>query len=344
MSAAIRATELSPWLQAGRLSFIALYIVTLVLAARWLTSNVQQIDPSRRAIVTRFGALNRVHDAGLLWAWPRPFEQVALIPAAESVIEHHVQTLLRSKEAQQADLSPSDDDDAEPLDDALAGSGFLLTGDTGLVQLDVRVFFKVAAPFEPALERLVNRAAVKVAAARDLDTILVARPEFTDQQTAIAEQRERLRSDLLKEVNSRLVALAQERTGLGIELTRIDVQSKVPGLTVSAFNSVLTATQMAEKNFAEAHNDAAWIVQNATQAADRTLQVAEAQASERLAKAQADTAAVLQLSQTMRGAVDPGLALRVYRERMASVLAKAGSVTMIDPNDDSRLIIPGSKK
>ena len=353
MSAVIAAAERSPWLQAGRLTFIALYIVTLVLAARWLTSNVQQIDPSQRAIVARFGALNRMHEAGLLWAWPRPFEQVALIPAAESVIEHHVQTLLRSKEAQQAELSPSDDDDAEPLDDALAGSGFLLTGDTGLVQLDVRVFFKVTAPFEyfvqratlePALERFVNRAAVKVSAARDLDTILVARPEFTDQQAAIAEQRERLRSDLLREVNARLVALARARAGLGIELTRIDVQSKVPSLTVSAFNSVLTATQMAEKNLAEAHNDAAWTLQNATQAADRTLQVAQAQASERVAKAQADTASVLQLSQTTRGAADPGLALRVYRERMASILAKAGSVTMIDPKDDSRLIVPGSKK
>jgi regulator of protease activity HflC (stomatin/prohibitin superfamily) len=238
-------------------------------------------------------------------------------------------------------------------DDALAGSGFLLTGDTGLVQLDARVFFKVVAPFEyfvqsatlpAALERLVSGAAVKVAAARDLDMILVARPEFTDQQAAIAEQRERLRSELLSEVNARLVSLALARTGLGIELTRIDVQSKVPSLTVSAFNSVLTATQMAEKNLAEAHNDAAWSVQNATQAADRTLQVAQAQASERLAKAQADTAAVLQLSQTMRGAVDPGLGLRVYRERIAAVLAKAGSVTIIDPKDHSRLIIPGSKQ
>ena len=33
--------------------------------------------------------------------------------------------------------------------------------------------------------------------------------------------------------------------------------------------------------------------------------------------------------------------MRVYRERMAAILAKAGSVTMIDPKDDSRLIIPG---
>ena len=46
----------------------------------------------------------------------------------------------------------------------------------------------------------------------------------------------------------------------------------------------------------------------------------------------------------MRGAVDPGLAMRVYRERMATILAKAGSVTMIDPKDESRLIIPGARR
>jgi regulator of protease activity HflC (stomatin/prohibitin superfamily) len=353
MSAVVRSSERSPWLQAGRLTFVALYIVTLVLAGRWLFSNVQQVDPAHRAVVLRFGALQRVQDAGLLWAWPRPFEQVVMIPAAESVIEHHVQTLLRSKEALQAELSSSDDDEAEPLDDALAGSGFLLTGDTGLVQLDVRVFYKVVAPFayftqrdilEPALERLVARAAVNVCAARDLDTILVARPEFAATQPAVAEQRERLRGDVLRDVNARLAKLATGNAGLGIELTRVDVQSKVPSLTVSAFNSVLTSSQMVDKNLAEAHNDAAWIVQNATQAADRTLQVAEAQASERLAQAQSETAAVLQLSQTMRGGVDPGLAMRVYRERMATILAKAGSVTMIDPQDDSHLIIQGPKR
>ena len=352
MSAAVRASDRSPWLQAGRLTFIALYAVTLILAARWLASNVQQIDPTHRAVVMRLGAQHRVHDAGLLWAWPRPFEQVILVPAAESIIEHHVQTLLRSKEALQAEMSASDDDEAEPLDDALAGSGFLLTGDTGLVQLDVRVFYKVVAPFEyliqrdtlqAALERVVSRAAVNVCAARDLDTILVARPEFAAAQTAIAEQRERLRGDVLRDVNARLAALTQASSGLGIELTRVDVQSKVPSLTISAFNSVLTSSQMVDKNLAEARNDAAWMVQNATQAADRTLQVAAAQASERLAKAQTETAAVMQLAQS-RSAVDPGLAMRVYRERMAAILAKAGSVTMVDPKDDSRLIIQGPNK
>jgi len=246
-------------------------------------------------------------------------------------------------------MSAADDDEAEPLDDALAGSGYLLTGDAGIVQMDVRVFYKVVDPYEyvlqqdriaPALDRIVARTAVSVCAARDLDTILVARPELIAEQNDVAGQRERLRGDLLNGVNARLAALRNDHAGLGIELTRVDVQSSLPHATVSAFNTVLTATQMVDKTLAEARNDAAWTVQNATQAADRILQVANAQASERLSKARADTATIQQLSQSIKDRVDPGLSMRVYRERMAEILKKAGSVTMVDAKDDSRLIVP----
>lgn len=342
--------HLSPWLQAGGLAFIALYAVTLLVALRWGFSNVRQVDPTHSAVIVRMGALDRTRTAGLLWAWPQPFEQVLLLPSSESVMEHHVQALLRSPQALQAEMASSDEDDAEPLDDALAGSGFLLTGDNGIVQMDVRVFYKVIAPYEyalqrdhllPALDRLVARTAVAVCAARDLDTILVARPELIETQSDAAGQRERLRGDLLRGINAGLAALQAGGAGLGVEVTRVDVQSKLPSLTVAAFNTVLTASQMVERNLAEAHSDAAWMTQNATQAADRILQVAHAQASERLAKAQADTAAVLQLAQSMQDRVDPGLSLRVYRERMTAILSKAGSVTMIDPKEGSRLIIPG---
>lgn len=341
----------SAWMQAGQLTFIALYAVTVLVALRWATSNIREVNPENSAVVVRMGMLHRSQQAGLLLAWPQPFEQVVLLPSAETVIEHHVQALLRSQTATQAEMSSADDDEAEPLDDALAGSGYLLTGDAGIVQMDVRVFYKVVDPYEyvlqqeriaPALDRIVARTAVSVCAARDLDTILVARPELIAEQSDVAGQRERLRGDLLNGVNARLAALRNDHAGLGIELTRVDVQSSLPHATVSAFNTVLTATQMVDKTLAEARNDAAWTVQNATQAADRILQVANAQASERLSKAQADTATIQQLSQSIKDRVDPGLSMRVYRERMAEILKKAGSVTMVDAKDDSRLIVPAA--
>jgi regulator of protease activity HflC (stomatin/prohibitin superfamily) len=340
----------SPWLQASRLAFLGLYVVTLLAAVGWAVSNVRQIDPQNRAVVFRFGELDRVQNAGLLLAWPQPFEQVVLLPSADRVIERHVETLLRSPTALAADKVTSF---ATPMSDALAGSGYLLTGDAGVVQLDVTAYYKVTDPREfvlqgehvlPALDRLVNRSAVSLTAARDLDTILVARPELVGSDSQSAERRERLRGDLVQGINKRLDELTATGVGLGVEVVRVDVQSSLPAAAVNAFNAVLTASQQADQAVANARTDAEKANQTANQQADRTLQVAHAQASERLAKAQTETAAVTGLAQSIQNKSDPGLLLRIYRERVPGILKQAGSVTTVDPHDDSRLIIQGADK
>ncbi|MFK3972474.1 SPFH domain-containing protein [Pseudomonas sp. NPDC087358] len=340
----------SPWLQASRLAFLGLYVVTLLAALAWAISNVRQIDPQNRAVVFRFGELDRVQNAGLLLAWPQPFEQVVLLPSADRVIERHVETLLRSPTAMAADKVTSF---ATPMSDALAGSGYLLTGDAGVVQLDVTAYYKVTDPREfvlqgehvlPALDRLVNRSAVSLTAARDLDTILVARPELVGSDSQSAERRERLRGDLVQGINVRLEDLSKTGVGVGVEVVRVDVQSSLPAAAVNAFNAVLTASQQADQAVANARTDAEKLNQTANQGADRTLQVAHAQASERLAKAQTDTAAVTGLAQSIQNKSDPGLLLRIYRERVPAILKQAGSVTTVDPHDDSRLIIQGADK
>ncbi|MFW9268464.1 protease modulator HflK [Pseudomonas sp. NR3] len=336
----------SPWIQAGRLSFLALYAVTVLAALAWLFANVRQVAPQDRAMVLHFGALDRVQNAGLLWAWPRPVEQVILLPAADRVLERRVENLLRSDAALQADRVASF---ASPVTDALAGSGYLLTGDAGVVQLDVRVFYKVTDPYAfvlqgehvlPALDRLATRSAVALAAARDLDTILVARPELLGSDSQAAERRERLRGDLVQGINRRLADLAATGQGLGIEVVRVDVQSSLPGPAVGAFNAVLTASQQADKAVASARTEAEKQTQSARQEADRALQVAHAQAGERLAKASSDTASVFGLAKTQGS--DPQMPWRLYRERMPEILRRAGSVTTVDPKDDSRLIIQGA--
>jgi regulator of protease activity HflC (stomatin/prohibitin superfamily) len=326
MSLVPRGTnELSnPWIQAGRLTFLAFYAVTVLAALAWMFANVRQIEPQDRAVVLHFGALDRIQNAGLLWAWPRPVEQVILVPAADRVLERRVENLLRSDAALQADRVASF---ASPVPDALAGSGYLLTGDAGVVQLDVRVFYKVIEPYAyvlqgehvlPALDRLATRSAVALAAARDLDTILVARPELVGSDSQAAERRERLRGDLVQGINRRLADLAATGQGLGIEVVRVDVQSSLPGPAVGAFNAVLTASQQADKAVANARTEAEKQSQSARQDADHALQVADAQAGE------------------------PQMLLRLYRERMPEILRRAGSVTTLDPKDDSRLIIQGA--
>ncbi|WP_025131576.1 protease modulator HflK [Pseudomonas sp. PH1b] len=340
----------SPWIQAGRLAFIALYAVTVLAALAWAGSNVRQIDPQNRALALHFGALQRVQNAGLLLAWPRPFEQVVLLPAADRVLERRVEGLLRSDAALEGDRVASL---ATPLSDALAGSGYLLTGDAGVVQLDVRVFYKVSEPFAyvlqgdhvlPALDRLVTRSALALTAARDLDTILVARPELIGNDHQAAERRERLRGDLLQGINQRLAELTASGQGIGLEVTRVDVQSSLPGPAVSAFNAVLTASQQADKAVANARTEAEKLTQGANEQADRSLQVAHAQASERLALARAQTATVQSLAEAQRNGSDPEMLLRLYRERLPKILGQAGSVTTVNPQDDSRLIIQGAEQ
>ncbi|MHA6195049.1 protease modulator HflK [Pseudomonas wadenswilerensis] len=332
----------TPWFQAGRIGFIALYGVTLLAALGWLFGNVREVGPESRAVVLRLGAEHRIQNAGLLLAWPRPFEQVLMLPSAGRVSERRVELLLRSEAAIKADR------DATLAGDATAGSGYLLTGDAGIVQLDVRVFYQVNEPYaftrqgghvEPALDRLMERNAVKICASRDMDAILVARPELVGADSQVAERRERLRGDLQQGINQSLAALKADGTDLGIEIVRVDVQSALPQPAVNAFNSVLTASQLAEQAVASAHNDAARQTQQATQNADRTVQVAEAEARERLSRAQADTATIVGLAQQN----DPGLMLRLYRERVPAILSRAGSVTTVNPEDSGRLILDGPK-
>ncbi|MFW3894782.1 protease modulator HflK [Pseudomonas bharatica] len=332
----------APWLQAGRIGFIAVYGVTLLAALGWLFGNVREIGPESRAVVLRLGAEQRIQNAGLLLAWPRPFEQVLMLPSAGRVTERRVELLLRSEAAVKADH------DVKLAGDATAGSGYLLTGDAGIVQLDVRVFYQVNEPYaftrqgthvETALDRLVERNAVQICASRDMDTILVARPELVGTDSQLAERRERLRGDLQHGINRSLAALKAAGTDLGIEVVRVDVQSALPQPAVNAFNSVLTASQLAEQEVAGARTDAARRLQEATQNADRTVQVAEAEARERLSRAQAATATIVGLGQQD----DPGLMLRLYRERVPAILSRAGSVTLVDPQDSGRLILDGPK-
>jgi regulator of protease activity HflC (stomatin/prohibitin superfamily) len=350
----------NPWLQAGRLAFIAAYAILSIAALRWLSSNTQQVNPSNRAVVVRMGALHRVHSAGLLLAWPKPIEHVVLVPAAETILERQVQALLRPTGAP---LGPApapavstggDDDAPDPsamMQDAGAGAGYLLTGDAGVVSLDIRVSYTVTNVFDyvlqgahvlPALDRLVTRSAVAVCASRDLDTILVARPELMGADSQVAERRERLRADLVRSINAALDTLKQGGAGLGITVARVDVQSRLPVDAVDAFDAVLSASQSADQTIADARTTAAYSMQAATQAADRSLEVAQAQASERLSKAQSDTSSLLHLAQLIRDHTEPQLMMRIYRERISLILAKAGSLTQVDPKDDARLIIDGA--
>lgn len=347
MSQQPHAQRRSPWLQAGTVLFWLLYGATLLAAGGWLISNIRQIDPQHRAVVMRLGAIERVQDSGLLLAWPNPIEQVVMIPSAQQVLSYHVSALLRSDQARAADQRASS---YEEDGDALAGSGYLLTGDAGVVQLDLTLSYQISQPRAfvtqaehvlPALSRLAERSAVAVAASRDLDTILVARPELVSAGSNAAERREQLRGDLVQAINQRLARLQQQGAGLGIEITRVDVQASLPDNAVSAFNAVLTARQQADKRVADAHTAAEKRLQQANQTADSIRQQATARANEEVASASVDTADIIALAKALDNGSDPDMLQRIYRTRMPALLSRADAVTTVTPSAEAHLLLQG---
>jgi regulator of protease activity HflC (stomatin/prohibitin superfamily) len=369
--------SLGPGAQAVRLAFWFVVVIALLAAGVWATSNIRRIPADSQAVVMRFGAFVRTQDAGLLVAWPQPFETVLLIPGSARVLEQRISALDRDPRVRAVDPAATTDssqpqpqqlplgdasswgfqpDGAEPdnagpaLSDALAGSGYVLTGDNGVVQLSATLYCRVVDPYayvlqkdrlDSALQRVVAAAVVEVTASRDLDSILVARPELlsTDQQMAL--KREQLRGDMAQAVQRHLNALAAVHAGLGIEVARMDVQAQFPAAAVDAFNSVLTSLQTADRNIADARTQAENIRQDAQQSADQILQSAQASASERVSTAQAETTTILQLETPLDANSDPGLLARAYRDRIQQILSKAGRVTTIDPHDASSLVLPG---
>ena len=365
---------LGPGAQAGRLAFGFIACVALLAAAMWATSNIRRIPADSRAVVMRFGAFVRTQDAGLLLAWPQPFETALLVPGDARVLEQRIASLERDPRALAADPAaakepkligsqmseieamasaqetPVQNDVSSGLPDALAGSGYILTGDNGAVQLNATLYYRVVDPYAyvlqkervgSALERVVAAAVVEVTAARDLDSILVARPELLSMDQRMAVKREHLRGDMERAVQRHLDALAASHAALGIEVTRMDVQAVFPAAAVGAFNSVLTSLQTADRNIAQARTGSENIRQQAQQSADRILRDAEASAIERVATSHAETTTILQLETPLDANSDPGLLARAYRERIHEVLSKAGRVTTIDPRDGSSLVLPG---
>lgn len=333
----------SPWGQSWRIAFFGLYAASLLAALTWLFSCIHQVDPQSRAVVFHFGNPTRIVGAGLLLAWPHPIDSVELIPAPERILEHDVQVLQRARQLEQVN-------NWERSGDAGAGAGYLLTGDAGVVQLDVRVFWRVSDPvrfalqrdhIDPLIDRLSERAATVVCAGRDLDTILVARPEMLQSDQHTAEARSRLRNDFKQTLLQSLARMAAEGNDPGITIERVDIASSLPDNAVAAFNAVLTASQQADQAIASARTDATLRAQQAQQQADRVIQQAEASREETLAKANIDTQSIQQLSQAQRDGQDGGLLQRLWRERVSKILAQAGQVITVAPGEDSRLILQG---
>lgn len=332
------------WEQAIRLAFGFLFVATGVLALAWAGSNVRVVPPDARAAVLQLGAVTRIEGPGLLLAWPQPIEQVVLLPGPDRQIAQAVHRFDSAPVAMPGQLP-----EFQVSPDARSNAAFLLTGETGIVHLQATLFYRIADPrayllqaahVPAALDRIFATSAVAVCAARALDAILVARPGSGGANTGSAS-RESFRSDLVRETNRRLDALAEQGSGLGVRISRVDVAAALPGGAKAAFDRVLFATQTADAAIANARTDATRTATAARQARLQILAEAEAQAAERRAEAMSATATIAGLAGEMQGSRGAVLRRNLYNARMGTLLGHAREVNAVDPEGGSRLLLPG---
>jgi modulator of FtsH protease HflK len=336
-----------PTAQAVAIGFRSIYVAILILAVVWLASNVRQIPPDSQAVVIRFGKIVRTQSAGLLLGWPRPIEQVYLVPGPDRLL------------SQTAEALPSDAGLTDaPTDAALVNANTYLTGDGGVVLISATIVYRVTDPqayllaeshIAPALNRVFQATAVRVTAGRGLNDFLVAR---TNAETGGTGQpasplSAAVRDELLTDVNRRLNNLGTQDYQLGIEVDRIDLTAQLPPVAKVAFDSVLTATQAADQNVATARTAAERRRQGAERERDRLLSAAHAAAVERVTAARVDTASISALEREISLIKGDGrvqtrdtLIRQVYRDRIAGITGRIGSMTLVDPQSGVRYVMP----
>jgi regulator of protease activity HflC (stomatin/prohibitin superfamily) len=343
-----------PLAQSVGIGFRVLQVALLLLAAGWACSNFRQVPPDSRVIVLRFGHVDRVREAGLVLAWPRPIETIMLLPARDREIELKLDAGSGTDPSSETDFQIHQPDDVVQLraQKDTWNAGYFLTGDGSVVQFDAALFYTISDPaaffvagdhVEPALQRIYRASALELAASRDLDDFLVARPERRSIAAFDASsRRQRLAGDLAAAMNRRLLSLTRQGADLGVEVRRIDIVAMLPPVAKSAFDAVLTVTQTADQETAAAQTEAATMRAQANRDRDRVLSEAAATAQETIGRATADAAEIRALEQAAANTGHRQSTLaEYYREQIGRILAGAGQVTTIDPRDAQRLILPG---
>jgi membrane protease subunit HflK len=335
-----------PIAQSVAIGFRAVYVAGLLALLLWLTSNVREIASDSQVVVLRFGRIVRSQEAGLLIAWPRPIEQAQLLPGPDRQLTQEVAPLPAASEVAQGLIGPFGSGESIPQNVSA-----YMTGDSNVVLLNATLIYRISDPVSytlaqahvaPALDRLFRATTVHVTAARNLNDFLVVQSADTESgnQTALALRGE-MRSSLIETMNARLRTLAEGGASLGVEIERIDMTAWLPPQAKSAFDAVLIASQSADRGVAVARTEAERRRQEANRLHDQLLADAQARAQEFTSSASVNTAAILALEHEVTPQTRGSLLLREYRAKVADIMNRVGSATLVDPEGGARVLLPG---
>lgn len=316
--------------QSTALALRFLFALLLVGCCIWTASGIRRIDPGSWAVISRFGKIDRDQGPGLLFAWPAPFEAVAIAPGPAQQISQTVMGL---------DLLPG----AAPAKgiDHRRDGGYVVSGDAGVAHVtasviysvrDARAWWKLRDRIPPAIDRLTTAAVVEACGRRRLDGVLVAHLESGNGQAGsmpVDATAQRERESLRAEVAG-LVDAGASRLGLGIAISRVDLVVSLPTSARASFANVVAAESAAATDIAQARTAAERQVQEARTAADGLLADAQSRARELIARARVATTALSTALEEHDPTRRQLLVERIWHERVAGILRKAGPITAVD--------------
>lgn len=289
------------------------------MAVIYALSGITVVKSDEVAVILRWGRLAgetpalQQHGPGLLFALPRPVDQVVRVPI-KRVREVPVLSLTAGSGANNGTLDP-------------LTQGYAITGDQNIVHVDMVARYRVRDPAEwvfygPESDRVI-RAEVTAAMVRSLGEMGVDRVLSDGRKSVIAIATRRAQAGL-------------DAARSGLELSSLELTRLTPPLALaSEFDAVQSAFIGAETRKKEARASAESAIPGAQAQADTDIQSARADAAAELAQANGDAAAFRALDKEYRA--NPVVVReRLYRDGVERAIAIAGLVRWVPPPDGGR--------
>ncbi len=291
-----------------------------VLFAAYLVSGVTAVKADEVAIVMRFGRIvgdspgDRIHGPGLLWALPRPIDEVVRVQV-EKVHEVEitdlwgVETLDTAGAAAGRTMSPVE-------------GGYCLTGDRNILQLSLLARYRVQDPVAFVLQQHAPHTLLKDA----VQTEVVRAAGRQPIDDVMSEERNLLGQTVRNAAQARL-----DMVGSGLELIAVEiVDFGVPAAVNPAFLEVSTAFIEARQIVLEALRYRAGELPKAESERDQMLASAKIYAADLLADARGDATAFEALAFEYQRS--PRVILeRLFFEGIERVFANAGQRRFVQP-------------
>jgi membrane protease subunit HflK len=314
-------------------------------------SGITVVRSDEVAMILRWGRLVgetpalQQHRAGLLFALPRPIDQVVRVQT-KKVREVRVYTL-----APGAGAVPVDDDEGGPGTGSLdpLTQGYAVTGDQNIVQLTVVARYRVSDPgawefYGPSAEAVL-RTEVTAAMVRSIGEMGVDRVLSDGRKDLIAIAARRAQAGL-------------DAAHSGLELSSLELTRLAPpAALVIDFSAVQSAFIGAETKKKDAQAFAETAVPQAAAQTNAALQAARATADADLARARGESEAFRALDHEYRA--NPGVVReRLYRDGIEKAIAAANvrwvpppigggyhglRITIGPPGSTGKFIAPGGE-